>query len=118
MRTPLPVDGTDGAVSISSATGPGIGAICVLRSDATVACGGQPYGGRLGRNAPPNRNGTFARTPVAIPGLRDITVVDVGRGNVCAVDRAGHVSCLGTYALDELGHPHFVLDPVRLQSFG
>lgn len=73
MRTPLPVDGADGAVSISSATGPGVGAVCVLRSDATVTCWGPPYGGRLGRDAPPNRNGTFARTPVAIPGLRDIT---------------------------------------------
>lgn len=38
--------------------------------------------------------------------------------NVCAVDRVGHVSCVGTYALDELGNPHYVLDPVSLQSFG
>lgn len=118
LRTPVPVDGTHGAVAITSATGPGIGAVCTLLDDGTVACWGPPEGGRLGWAVPPDSNGEDARTPVPVPGLTDVTRVDVGMRNLCAVDRSGHVACVGTYALDKLGRPRYVLDPVRLESFG
>lgn len=93
---------------------------CVVLASQSVSCWGfhpalEPAPPPC---TPPSTSSPIDRTPVEVAGLSDITEVDVGLMNLCALDQSGSISCLGTCARDGLGRPRYVLDPVRLEAFG
>jgi alpha-tubulin suppressor-like RCC1 family protein len=89
---PQPVVGlTTGVVSLSTANMVG----CAVKTDGTVWCWGDGYGGTLG-------NGTqdSSAVPVQVAGLSGTaTAVSVGGDVVCALLTGGTVECWGGYQL-------------------
>jgi alpha-tubulin suppressor-like RCC1 family protein len=94
---PVRVRGLTGAVAIAA----GHNHVCATLAGATLACWGdnakQQIGPQAGRES-------RQRTPVAVPGLRDVVQVDGGAAHTCARLQSGRVTCWGANDGGQLGH--------------
>lgn len=72
---------------------------CARKTDSTVWCWGYNAAGAMGPNI---AIGTFASTPVQIPGLSGVTAISAGNAHVCAIS-GGSLYCWGNNADGEFG---------------
>jgi alpha-tubulin suppressor-like RCC1 family protein len=93
---PVPVSGlSSGVVDVAA----GLSQTCALKSDATVLCWGGLNAGPLSEDLP-----LASVTPVAVPGLSDVSAIVSGAFHNCALTTGGAVSCWGLNADGQLGN--------------
>lgn len=102
--TPVPVLGTDDAMSITA----GDRHTCVVREGGLVSCWGRNSFGQLG-----NADASLASSsvPVAVSGLVDAALVEAGTNHTCALREAGEALCWGLGNFGQLGDGSYHPDP-------
>jgi alpha-tubulin suppressor-like RCC1 family protein len=78
----------------------------VVGSSGQVKCWGDDTHAQLGSGSP----GTFASSPVLVPGVTGAVAVGVGSMQACALLRDGTVRCWGYNGAAELGNTEVALD--------
>lgn len=93
--TPVAVSGLTNAVALAA----GVNHTCALLGDGTVRCWGSNGGGQLGIGI----FGGNRLTPVAVSGLTNVTALEAGAQNTCALLANGTVRCWGVNNFGQLG---------------
>jgi alpha-tubulin suppressor-like RCC1 family protein len=98
--TATAVVGLDDAVSVVV----GRDHTCALRVTGSVACWGRNFFGQLGIGSSGAAEDSVLRSsPVAVPGLTDVTALAAGGHHNCAVRANGVVRCWGNNSFGQIG---------------